>query len=100
MEISTLREYYPHFTEISTFRVYWPLVCTFPASIDFCDIYWYITRSYLGRRRHSLLCSGIAARRRYSSQEMQPLNILLVTVGITTGKGEEFDTPRATGVRG
>ena len=49
--------------------------------------------------RHSLLCSGIAAHRRHNSKEMWPLTVLRDTVGIVTGKGEEFDTPRATGVR-
>ena len=28
------------------------------------------------------------------------MTVLRVTVVITTGKGEELDTPRATGVRG
>ena len=31
---------------------------------------------------------------------MYPLTVLRVTVGIKTGKVEEFDTSRATGVRG
>ena len=31
---------------------------------------------------------------------MYTLTVLLVTVGITTGKGGYFDTPKATGVRG
>ena len=62
---STLHGCYPHFTEISTFRGYWPLVRTFPASIYFCDLYRYVPRISLSRRRHSSLCSGIAARRRH-----------------------------------
>ena len=99
-ERSMIRAQYPHFTEISTFRGYWPLVCTLSASIDFCDLYWYIPQSSLGSRRHISICSGIAARKRHSSQEMQPLNVLRITVGIATGKVEEYDTPIATGVMG
>ena len=99
VERSTFRGYYPHFTEISTFCGYWTLVRTFPASIDFCDLYWYVPRSSLGHKIYSSLCSVIASYRRHNLQEMQPLTVLQVTVGITTGKGEELDTPRATGVR-
>ena len=47
-----------------------------------------------------MLSSGIVDCRIHIPYEMYPLTVLLVTVGTTTGKGEEFDTPRATGVRG